>query len=718
MSSYMNEKHIDIISDSLSVKSKQIINTIKLLEEGATVPFISRYRKEATGSLDELQIQTIKDLSKRLAEVDKRRDSIIRSIDEQGKLTGELREKLENANNLTELEDLYLPYKPRRKTRASEAREKGLEPLARIILEQKETGLAEKARVYLNDKVPAIEDALQGACDIIAEWINENKKARDAVRHLFKKQAFITSKVIKEKEQDAIKYKDYFDHNEPLDKCASHRLLAMRRGENEGLLKLSVRPDENKAIDVLEELFVKSSTEISDYVRLSVKDSYKRLLGPSIENEFRASAKANADKEAIKVFADNLRQLLLAPPLGEKRVLAIDPGFRTGCKVVCLDEQGNHLHNETIYPHAPQKETKQAAKKIITLVNQYKTKAIAIGNGTASRETEIFIKKLKFNTDLQVYVVNEAGASVYSASRVGREEFPGYDVTVRGAVSIGRRLMDPLAELVKIEPKSIGVGQYQHDVDQARLKESLDQVVESCVNNVGVNINTASRYLLTYVSGLGPQLAQNIINFRKENGAFKTREDLKKIPLMGERAFQQSAGFLRIRNGFNPLDNTAIHPESYYVINKIAEKNGISPKELIANEEQIRKIDITRYTDEKIGVPTLTDIMNELAKPGRDPRSKIKIFEFAKGLNTIDDVKPGMVLPGIITNITNFGAFVDIGIKQNGLVHLSQMADRYIKNPAEVVRLNQQVKVRVLEVDPERERIQLSMKGISDNNST
>jgi uncharacterized protein len=712
----MNEKHLDIISNSLSIKPKQISNTIKLLKEGATIPFISRYRKEATGSLDELQVKAVRDLLNKLIEIDKRRDSIIKSIGEQGKLTTELREKLGNANSLTELEDLYLPYKPKRKTRASEAKEKGLEPLARIIFEQKEKDLKKRAKIFVNEKVPAVEDALQGACDIIAEWINENKKARDVIRQLFKREACIISKVNKGKEQDAIKYKDYFDYNEPLDKCASHRLLAMRRGENEGFLKLTIRPEEDKAIETLSQLFVNSTSAISDYVRISVKDSYKRLLGPSIENEFRASSKANADKEAIKVFADNLRQLLMASPLGEKRVLAIDPGYRTGCKIVCLDEQGNLLHNETIYPHSPQKETRQAAKKIITLVSQYKIEAIATGNGTASRETEIFIKKLKFSSDLQVYVVNEAGASVYSASKVGREEFPNYDVTVRGAVSIGRRLMDPLAELVKIEPKSIGVGQYQHDVDQIWLKESLDQVVESCVNKVGVNLNTASKYLLTYISGLGPQLARNIIDFRKENGPFKDREELKKVSLMGERAFQQSAGFLRIRNGINPLDNTAIHPESYYIVNKIAENNSISLQEMIENEEQIKKIDITNYTDEKTGIPTLTDIMNELFKPGRDPRTKIKIFEFAKGINSINDVKPGMVLPGIVTNITNFGVFVDIGVKQDGLVHISQMADRFISNPAEVVSLNQQVKVMVLDVNIERKRIQLSMKGISDNN--
>ncbi|UCH13985.1 MAG: RNA-binding transcriptional accessory protein [Bacteroidales bacterium] len=710
----MEKRHLEIISKSLSVKPVQIANTVKLLAEGATIPFISRYRKEVTGSLDEVQIKAIRDLLNKLVEIDKRRESIIKSIHEQGKLTSELREKLNNADSITELEDLYLPYKPKRKTRASEARQKGLEPLAKIIFEQKETNILQTAKEFINEKVPAIEDALQGACDIIAEWISEDRKARDVVRRLFGREAQIISMVDKGKIEDAVKYKDYFDYTEPLNKCVSHRLLAMRRGENEGFLKLTVKPDEDKAIEALAGLFVKSSSETSDYVMKSVKDSYKRLLGPSIENEFRAGSKATADKEAIKVFAGNLSQLLMASPLGEKRVLAIDPGYRTGCKIVCLDEQGNLLHNETIYPNAPQKETKQAAKKITTLASQYKIQAIAIGNGTASRETEVFIKKLKFSTDLQVFVVNEAGASVYSASSVGREEFPGYDVTVRGAVSIGRRLMDPLAELVKIEPKSIGVGQYQHDVDQAWLKESLDQVVESCVNNVGVNLNTASKYLLTYISGLGPGLAQNIIDYRKDKGPFKDREELKNIPLMGSRAFQQSAGFLRIRNGKNPLDNTSIHPESYYIINKMAEKSGITVEELIENEDQRKKIDIKEYIDEKTGVPTLKDIINELVRPGRDPRSKIKMFEFARDINSINDLKTGMILPGIVTNITNFGAFVDVGVKQDGLVHISQIADRYVGNPAEIVNLNQQVKVKVLDVDVERKRIQLSMKGISD----
>ncbi len=711
----MKEKYIKIISGSLSVEAGQVASTIRLLQEGATIPFISRYRKEATGGLDEVQILAVQEQLNKLVEIDKRRETIIRSIDEQGKLTEQLRDNIEKATTMTELEDLYLPYKPGKKTRASEARKKGLEPLAVIIFEQKDVHFYDRAGQFINDKVLSADDALQGARDIIAEWINEDRKAREAVRGIFRKEALISAAVIKGKEQEAIKYRDYYDYSEPLERCASHRLLALRRAEDEGFLKLTVRPEEDKAIDMLMKLFVRDSSDISEQVRMAVLDSYRRLLAPSIENEFRASSKSKADREAIKVFAGNLKQLLMASPLGEKRVLAVDPGYRTGCKVVCLDGQGNLLHNETIYPHAPQKETRQAAKKIITLVSQYRIEAISIGNGTAGRETESFVKRLKFDRDLQVFVVNEAGASIYSASKVGREELPAYDVTVRGAVSIGRRLMDPLAELVKIDPKSIGVGQYQHDVDQAWLRESLDQVVESCVNKVGVNLNTASKYLLTYVSGLGPRLAQNIIDYRTNNGPFTTREELKKIPRMGERAFQQCAGFLRIMNGTNALDSTAIHPESYYVVNKMASDMGISLQQLTACSDHIKNIDIDRYVDNNTGIPTLTDIINEIAKPGRDPRNKIKIFEFARDIYSIDDLKPGMILPGIITNITNFGAFVDIGIKQDGLVHISQIADRYVGNPAEVVSLNQYVRVKVLEVDTERKRIQLSMKGTDDD---
>ena len=708
----MTEKHIDIISGNLNINAKQVINTIRLLDEGSTIPFISRYRKEATGSLDEIQISRIKDLLNKLSELDKRRDSIIKSIGEQGKLTADLRRKLEMATSQSELEDLYLPYRPKRKTRASVARENGLEPLARAIMEQRLSDIGILAKKYINEKVRTAEDALQGARDIIAERVNEDKKARYHIRKLYSDKAYIISNIIKGKEQDGIKYKDYYEFSEPLNKCASHRMLAMRRGENEGYLRLSIRPDNDEALKILEGIYFKAGNKKPEHIKTAVEDSYKRLLGPSIENEFRAISKLNADNTAIKVFADNLRQLLMASPLGEQRILALDPGFRTGCKVVCLDAQGNLLHNETIYPHPPQSETRQAAKKITTLVSQYKTEAIAIGNGTASRETEKFVKRLKFDRELNVFIVNEAGASIYSASKVGREEFPEYDVTVRGAVSIGRRLMDPLAELVKIDPKSIGVGQYQHDVDQVLLKKSLVEVVESCVNSVGVDLNTASKYLLTYISGLGPRLAENIIDYRKKNGAFSSREELKKVPLMGEKVFEQSAGFLRIKNGANLLDNTAVHPESYHIINKIAGDKGVKVKELIDNKELKESIDINKYTGGSIGIPTLKDIMDELAKPGRDPRTKIKIFEFTEGIYSIEDVKPGMILPGIITNITNFGVFVDIGVKQDGLVHISQMADRYVSNPAEVVTLHQHVRVKVLEVDIERKRIQLSMKEI------
>ncbi len=708
----MKEKHVDIISRDLNVKTKQVINTIRLLAEGSTIPFISRYRKEATDSLDEVQIGLIRDQLNKLTEIDKRRESIINSINEQGKLTGELRNKLELAGSQAELEDLYLPFKPKRKTRSSVAKELGLEPLALIIMEQKEADIREKAKEFITEKVKSVDDALQGARDIVAEWVNEDKQARHHIRKLFTDKAYIISNVIKGKEQDGIKYTDYFEFYEPLNKCQSHRVLAMRRGESEGFLRLSIRPDNEEAAGILKKLFVKAAGDASEQVEIAVSDSYKRLLAPSIENEFRASSKTTADITAIKVFAENLRQLLMASPYGQKRVLAIDPGYRTGCKIVCLDAQGNLLHNETIFPHPPQNETRLAAKKINTLVSQYKTEAIAIGNGTASRETEKFIKKLKFDRELQVFIVNEAGASVYSASAVGREEFPQYDVTVRGAVSIGRRLMDPLAELVKIDPKSIGVGQYQHDVDQTLMKKSLDDVVESCVNNVGVDLNTASKYLLTYVSGLGPQLARNIINYRTDNGAFDSREELKKVPLMGDKAYEQSAGFLRIRNGSNQLDNTAVHPESYHIINKIAGDAGVSIQELIDNKDLREKIDLNKYAVGNIGIPTLKDIMLELAKPGRDPRTIIKVFEFAEGVYSVNDVKVGMILPGIVTNITNFGVFVDIGVKQDGLVHISRMADRFVSNPSEVVTLHQHIKVKVLEVDIDRKRIQLSMKGI------
>ena len=704
-------KYAHLLAMNLNLVPWQVENTLKLLESKATIPFISRYRKEATGSLDEVQITEIRDQFNRYLEIDKRRATILNTIEEQGLLTEELREKLNAAFTLSDLEDIYLPYKQKKKTRASVAREKGLEPLAQIIMKQTEKNVALAAEKFLNDQVKDSDEALQGARDIIAEWINEDQDARVLVRKSFTQGAVITSKLMKGKEAEGIKYSDYFDFSEPLNRCPSHRLMAMLRGEDEGFLRLSIGPDAENTIVKLERKVIRSSGTCADQLATTIKDSYKRLLAPSIETEFRAQAKEKADDQAIRVFADNLRQLLMAPPLGQKRVLAIDPGFRTGCKVICLDAQGNLLHNETIFPHPPVQETTLASKKISTLVNSYKIEAIAIGNGTASRETEMFIKKIKFDREVKVYVVSEAGASVYSASKTARDEFPDYDVTVRGAVSIGRRLMDPLAELVKIDAKSIGVGQYQHDVDQNKLKGSLDQVVENCVNAVGVDLNTASMHLLTYVSGLGPQLAKNIVDYRKEQGGFNSREDLKKVPRMGPKAFEQAAGFLRIRDGKDPLDNSAVHPESYYIVQKMASDLKHPVSELLKNEELRKKIDINRYTDEKAGIPTLTDIMSELAKPGRDPRSAIKIFEFSPDIHVIEDVKPGMILPGIVTNITNFGAFVDIGVKQDGLVHISQIADKYISNPADVVKLHQHVKVRVLEVDVARKRIQLSMKG-------
>ncbi|OFX86798.1 MAG: RNA-binding transcriptional accessory protein [Bacteroidetes bacterium GWF2_33_16] len=709
----MNETYIKKIAGILNVNNWQVENTIKLLDEGATIPFISRYRKEATGSLDEMQIEIIKDQLAKLKEFDNRRETILKTIEEQGLLTPELKLKIENAQTLTELEDIYLPYKPKKKTRATKARERGLEPLAKIILKQQELNIFSKAEEYINDEVPTAEDALQGARDIIAEWINENERARNSIRRLFQHEATILSTMIKGKEEDGIKYRDYFNWEEQLKKCPSHRLLAMYRGENEGFLRISIEPNEDKAIEMLENQFVQGVYDVSEQVRIAVKDSYKRLLSPSMETEFKNAAKELADEEAIKVFAENLRQLLLAPPLGQKNVLAIDPGYRTGCKIVCLDTQGNFVHNETIYPHQPQNETAKSIKKIDTLIEAYKIDAIAIGNGTASRETEALIKHIKFSRDIKVFVVSEDGASIYSASPVAREEFPEYDVTVRGSISIGRRLMDPLAELVKIDPKSIGVGQYQHDVDQNKLKGKLDQVVESCVNNVGVNLNTASKHLLTYISGLGPQLAKNIVDYRKEHGAFKSRKELLDVKRMGDKAFQQSAGFLRIADAQNPLDNSAVHPESYYVVEKMAKDLKCSVSDLVKSEELRKQIKIENYITKEIGLPTLKDIINELAKPGRDPRQGIKVFEFAEGIHKMEDLRVGMELPGIVTNITNFGAFVDIGVKQDGLVHISQLANRFVKDPNEIVKLHQHVKVKVLEVDAARKRIQLSMKDLS-----
>lgn len=708
----MQNKITAIISKNLGLNQIQVTNTLKLLNEGATIPFISRYRKERTGSLDEVQIQQIKEQNEKFIELEKRKETILKTIEEQEKLTPELKERIENCFDSVELEDIYLPFKPKRRTRATVAREKGLEPLAKILIKQEERDPEFRANQFLNEDVESIEEALAGARDIIAEWVSENERARNIVRRGFESGAEITSKVIKGKEEEAAKYRDYFDWHEPLKKCPSHRLLAMRRGENEGFLRISITPDEARVRENIDRFFVKGNNQSSEQVALAVKDSVKRLIQPSIETEFANLSKAKADEEAIKVFAENLRQLLLAPPLGPKRTLAIDPGYRTGCKVVCLDEQGNLLHNENIYPHKPQEQRKMAAKKITSMVEMYEIEAIAIGNGTASRETESFIKKLRYNRDVRVYVVSEDGASVYSASSVARQEFPQYDVTVRGAVSIGRRLMDPLAELVKIDPKSIGVGQYQHDVDQKKLKNSLDSVVERSVNSVGVNLNTASKHLLTYVSGLGPQLAENITNYRKENGSFQSRNELKKVPRMGAKAFEQSAGFLRIPDAENPLDNSGVHPESYKIVDQIARDLKCRVRDLIRNKNLVSKIDSQKYVTPDIGLPTLNDIKNELLKPGRDPRKPIKVFEFAEGIISIDDLQPGMVIPGIVNNITKFGAFVDVGVKQSGLIHISEMADRFISDPNEIVKLHQHIKVRIKDVDISRKRIQLSLKGV------
>lgn len=706
-----------LISKTLNLREQQVLNTLKLLEEGATVPFISRYRKEATGSLDEVQIQDIADNYKQLQEIDKRRESILETIREQGELSAELEQKLRATWSLTELEDLYLPYKPKRKTRASVAKEKGLEPLAGTLMKQELSDVQGFAMRFVNGEVENVEDALSGARDIMAEWINECAFARNAIRKLFSYEAVISAKKVKLKDdakaEEAQKYRDYFDFSEPLRRIPSHRLLAIRRGETEGFLRVNIAPDEDKALDQLERIFVKGRNEASEQVALAVKDSYKRLLKPSIETEFRNSAKEKADEEAIKVFAENLRQLLLTPPLGPRRVLAIDPGFRTGCKVVALDEHGSLLTNENIYPHPPQSESGQAAAKVSRLIETYNLNAIAIGNGTAGRETEDFIKrKVRLPQNADVFVVNEAGASIYSASKVAREEFPTYDVTVRGAVSIGRRLMDPLAELVKIDPKSIGVGQYQHDVDQNRLKASLDQVVESVVNQVGVNLNTASKHLLNYVSGLGPKLAESIVAQRDENGAFASRQDLKKVKGLGVKAFEQSAGFLRIPEAENPLDNSAVHPESYHVVEKISKDVSRSVQNLIGAKKLLSELDLNKYIDKETGLPTLKDIVEELGKIGRDPRGVAEVFEFDPSIRRMEDLKIGMVLPGIVSNITNFGAFVDIGVKQDGLVHVSQLADRFVSDPNEIVKLQQQVLVKVTDVDIARKRIQLSMKEV------
>ncbi|MGA3013516.1 MAG: Tex family protein [Bacteroidales bacterium] len=711
------DKYSAIIALELNVAAAFIRNTIRLLDEGATIPFIARYRKEMTGSLDEVVITRIRDRVNQLKELDSRRHTIIRSITDQGKMTPELEKAIFDAATLSELEDIYLPYKPKRKTRASIAKEKGLEGLAKIIFSQKYDDLEAKARSFINPEkgVSYVEDAIDGACDIISEWINEHVYARKRIRQLFQKEGLICSKVVKGKDQEGANYRNYFEFSEVLSKSPSHRVLAMFRGETESFLKVSVEVEELKALEILEKIFIHGDNASSDLVRRTIKDACKRLLFPSMETEMRQWAKEHADMGAIHVFAENLRQLLLAPPLGQKNVLAIDPGFRTGCKIVVLDKQGKLIHNETIYPHPPQGEVKESIHKLKSLVNAYKIEAIAIGNGTAGRETERLIRSIPFIRELIAIMVNESGASVYSASAIARNEFPDYDVTVRGAVSIGRRLMDPLAELVKIDPKSIGVGQYQHDVNQTELQHSLEDTVVSCVNSVGVEVNTASEQLLTYVSGVGPQLARNIIDYRNKKGAFRSRDELKKVTRFGEKSFEQAAGFLRIRDGDNPLDKSAVHPESYHVVNKMATLMKCTIPDLMEKKELRDQLNPVDFIDQTIGLPTIQDILQELAKPGRDPRQQIEMFEFDKNIHSIHDLQKGMRLPGIVTNITNFGAFVDIGVHQDGLVHVSQMANRYVRDPNEVVKLNQKVMVEVTDVDLERNRIQLSMKEQNTN---
>ncbi|MBK9499625.1 MAG: RNA-binding transcriptional accessory protein [Leptospiraceae bacterium] len=710
----MNKAHVSILSKELQISEKQIAGTIQLLEEGATIPFISRYRKEITGSLDEVQIANISTRMSQLVELEKRRETVLHTIEEQGKLTAELRKKITNTYDPIELEDLYLPYKPKRKTKASVAREKGLEPLALHIMEQSKNNLFDLAKSFISKEkdVSSIEDALQGARDIVAEMISETKEVRSIIRSQFQRQAVVKSYVAKGKEEEGSKYKDYFEYEEALQKCPSHRFLAIMRGVNEEILKLSIAPDHDTTIQAMEISVIKKNAtrESREQLDLAIKDSYKRLLQPSIETEFRQMTKEKADLEAIHVFSLNLRQLLLSSPLGQKRIMAVDPGFRTGCKIVCLDSEGNFLFNSTIYPHPPQNEIEKSRAQILELAKKFKTEAIAIGNGTASRETESFFKGINFPSTVEIFMVNEAGASIYSASKIAREEFPDQDVTVRGAVSIGRRLLDPLAELVKIEPKSIGVGQYQHDVDQSLLHSRLDQVVESCVNLVGVNLNTASKHLLAYVSGVGPTLAENIVNFRKEHGQFKSRKQLLKVPRLGEKVFEQCAGFLRIPNSENPLDNSAVHPEAYPIVEKMAKDLKTDIATLLKDPSLQKKIEVKQYLTDEIGLPTLQDIVKELAKPGLDPRQKAKSFSFDDSIKTIDDLKEGLVLPGIVNNLTNFGAFVNIGIKESGLLHISQISNQFIKSPSDVLQLNQQVKVKVVSIDKERKRVQLTMK--------
>ena len=702
------------IAAEVGCKPEQVKSTLSLMDGGATVPFISRYRKEATGGLDEVQIANIKDLFERYTELEKRRETILASLKEQDVLSPELKKKVEEASTSQELEDLYLPFRPKRKTRATKAKELGLEPLAKILMVQKEHFPEQAAERFVKGEVKSVEEALQGARDIIAEWMSENAALRARLRQTFHREAMISSKMVKGKEESGEKFRDYFEYEEQIKRIPSHRFLAIMRGEKEGFLRVGIAPTEESALQLLNRFFVKGETGSSDEVILAAKDAYKRLLQPSLETEMRKLLKEQSDAKAISVFAENLRQLLMLPPLGEKRVLALDPGYKSGCKVVCLSAQGDLLHNENIYPHPPRNERKQAMKKLSTLVEQYEIQAIAIGNGTASRETEALVKGIHYDRKVQVFVVNEAGASIYSASKVAREEFPQYDVTVRGSVSIGRRLIDPLAELVKIDPAAIGVGQYQHDVDQKQLMASLERVTESCVNQVGVNLNTASKFLLNHVSGLGPQLAENIIETRAVNGPFASREELKKVPRLGAKAFEQAAGFLRIPNGKDALDNSAVHPERYSLVKRMAKDLKVSVADLLGNEELANSIELNKYVSEEVGLPTLKDIKEELLKPGRDPRRIIKLFEFDANIKSIQDLIPGMELPGIVTNITAFGAFVDVGVKQDGLVHISQLADRFIKEPTDVVSVNQHVKVKVLEVDAARKRIALSMKGLNE----
>ncbi|MBR4845937.1 MAG: RNA-binding transcriptional accessory protein [Bacteroidaceae bacterium] len=698
-----------MIASALQIAERRVANTLELLAGGATIPFISRYRKEATGGLDEVQIEQVKQMYEKLTEVAKRKETILATIDEQGKLTPELKQRITASWDATELEDIYLPFKPKRKTRAEVARQRGLEPLADLLMMQREANLMSRVRAFVKGEVKDEEEALKGARDIIAERVSEDERARNQVRNLFSRTATITSKVVKEKEEEGQKFRDYFDWSEPLKRCTSHRLLALRRGEAEGILKVTITPDDEECKERLMRMYVKGKGECSSHVDEAVSDSYKRLLKPSIETEFAALSKEKADVEAIRIFAENLKQLLLSSPLGQKRVLGIDPGFRTGCKLVCLDAQGTLLHHSIMSPHPPKNQYRESMATMKYLIEKYQVEAIAIGNGTAGRETEEFVRHLPFVEGIEVYSVSEDGASVYSASKIAREEFPDYDVTVRGAVSIGRRLMDPLAELVKIDPKSIGVGQYQHDVDQAQLKRSLDQVVENCVNLVGVNVNTASKHLLTYVSGLGPVLAQNIVDYRTENGPFRSRKELMKVPRMGAKAFEQCAGFLRIPQAKNPLDNSAVHPESYHIVEQMAKEQHTTVDELIKNKELRVKVDLARYVTSTVGMPTLTDIMQELDKPGLDPRKPLAAFRFAD-VHTLEELREGMTLPGIVTNITNFGCFVDVGVHQDGLVHISQLADKFVSDPTTVVSLRQQVMVRVLEVDLKRKRLSLTMR--------